>query len=285
MAKGSSPQQTTTHDLSPQQSEILGLAMPGVRNFAATVPQRYQGTTIAPFDPLQTQGQNQVLGAAGTQGTLATSGANANDFLLGNIWDPASNPNLQGAIDAAIRPVTQRYQTVVKPGLRDEFAGAGQVFGGSRRNIAEAQGARDYLNTTSDTASKVVQGQYENNLNAYIKGLALLPQTQAAQLTPGLTTSGVGDVRQGMAQKLLGQDVANFNYDQLAPFLQSKELLALLQGIPGGSTTTTANNPGTNPVTGALGGAASGAALGSMVMPGIGTAAGAGIGALLSFLK
>jgi hypothetical protein len=61
--------------------------------------------------------------------------------------------------------------------------------------------------------------------------------------------------------------------------------MSLLQGLPGGSTTSTSSGP-TQPsgFTRALGGAAQGASLGSMIMPGIGTAAGGLLGGLFSFL-
>lgn len=278
------PTQTSQYNLAPEQKQILDLAMPGVQKYAASVPQRYQGSTVAGFDPSQTAGQEQVLGSSGTQQSLAGSGAGASQTLLNNPWDPSRNPSLQGAVDAAVRPITEQYQNTVRPAIRDEFTGAGQVFGGSRRNIAEGNAANSYLRNVGDTSSKLVSDEYSNNLGAQVKALGLLPQTQQAQAIPGLTTSGVGDVRQGQAQSQLNANVSGYNYDQLAPFLQSKELLSLLQGIPGGSTTTTANTPRPNQAMSALGGAAAGASLGSMLGP-VGTAGGAGLGALLAFLR
>jgi hypothetical protein len=94
----------------------------------------------------------------------------------------------------------------------------------------------------------------------------------------------VGDVNQAMNQALINQKVGNFNYDQMAPFLQSQDIMSLLSGMPGGSTQTTASGPQKNMLTGTLGGAASGASLGSMFGP-MGTAAGAGIGALLPWIR
>ena len=290
MAKGSSqPTQTATTQsvLAPEQKQILDLAMPGISSFAASVPKRYQGSTVAGFTPEQLQGQQMALDAAGGgQSSLATSATDANNFLLTDIWNPSSNPGLQGAINAAVRPITENYQQVVRPALRDEFTGAGQQFGGSRRALAEGQAANAYMRNVGDTSSKIAQDQYSNNLAAYVRGLGLVPTTQQAAVAPAITTSGVGDVKQAMAQALLGEQVGNWNYDQLAPFLQSKELISLLTGIPGGSTTTTAqaNTPGQNKLSSALGGAASGAALGSAIFPGVGTAVGAGIGGLMGFL-
>ena len=116
-----------------------------------------------------------------------------------------------------------------------------------RRGIASGR-ASDAI---GDATSKLVSSAYDTNVNAQLKALGLLPSTQAAQTTGDLTTSNVGDVRQSMAQSLLGQDVSNFNYDQLAPFLQSKDIMSLLTGLPGGSTTTTGTAPATNPLTSA----------------------------------
>lgn len=275
------PTQTTSTQqvLSPEQQQIMQLAMPGIKQFAANVPQRYQGNTVAGFTDAQTQGQNMVLGSAGAQQGIADNAADTSNFYTsGDIWNPSSNPNLQGAIDASVRPITENYQQVVEPGLRDEFTGAGQEFGGSRRNIAEGNAANSYMRNVGDTASKVAESEYNTNVDAQLKALGLTPQTASLQTAPGVTTSGVGDVQQAMNQANIGANVSNFNYDQLAPFLQSQELMSLLQGLPGGGTTSTStgNNPGTNPGMSALGGAASGAALGGS----LGGPIGAGVGAL-----
>jgi hypothetical protein len=276
--------QTTKYELSPEQRELMSLAMPGIREFAAGgAPTRYPGETVAGFDPLQTAGQGQVLSAVGGMNTLAGSGAEANNFLLGDIWNPNTNPALQGAVDAAIRPITQQYQEVVRPALRDEFAGAGQQFGGSRRNLAEGSAAGKYMSQVGDTARTLVNDQYATNINAQLKALGLLPQTMQAQAMPGQVTSAVGDVRQSLAQEMLNSQVAGYNYDQLAPFLQSKEIMSLLAGIPGGQTTSTASVPQANKAMSSLGGAAAGASMGSMFGP-VGMGVGAVGGGLLPWL-
>lgn len=279
------PSQTTTFKPSKQQMELYNLAKPGILEWSATVPERYGGSTIAPFDPLQVAGQNLALGAAGSQAGLSEGAVNANQFLMGDIWNPASNPYLTGAIDAAVRPITQKYQEVVRPNIRDEFAQAGQQFGGSERIGAEARAGADYLSQVGDTSSKLVQDQYGNNLTAMLRALALAPQTQGTTLAPAQTVSGIGDIRQAFAQALLGEDVGNYYYDENAKYLQSKELLALMAGLPGGSVQSTANNPPQAPLwQRSLGGAASGASAGSMFGP-FGAVAGGGLGAILPFLS
>lgn len=287
MSGGSSQPSSTTNttkvELSPEQRQILQLAMPGVEQYAASVPQRYSGSTIAPQNANQIGGQNLALGAIPAQANLASNAASANNNLLTNIWDPSFNPNLQGAVDAAVRPINEQLTRTALPAIRGEAVTTGN-FGSSRQGIAEGMAIQGAQQATGDTASKLVQNQYQTNIEAQLKALGLMPTVQAAQLAPAMTMSGVGDVQQANEQALLNEEVGTFNYDQMAPFLQSQDLMSLLLGIPGGQTTSTgtAQNGGTNKMTGALGGAASGAALGTALMPGIGTGIGAGLGALFS---
>lgn len=276
--------QTTTQVLSPEQRQLMQLAMPGVTQFAASVPKRYGSSTVAGFDPSQVAGQEGALSSAGVQTDLARSGADTSNFWMSNApWLPQNNPALQGSIDAATRPIQQQLTESTLPAIRDSAERTGN-FGSSRQGIAEGVASGRASQAIGDASSKLVNENYQTNVNAQLKALGLLPQTTGVQTAGDVTTSGVGDVRQSMAQALLGEQVGNFNYDQLAPFLQSKEIMSLLSGLPGGSTQTVASGPQKNLLTGALGGAASGAALGSAIMPGIGTAAGAGIGALLPFI-
>lgn len=282
-SKPQQPTQTSTYNLAPEQRQILDMAMPGLRSFAATVPQRYQGSTVAGFDPSQVAGQEQVLSSVEGMNTLAGGGAEASNNLLSDPWNPAQNEILRKSVDAAVRPITENYQQVVRPAIRDEFQGAGQQFGGSRRGVAEGNAANAYMRNVGDTSAKLVGDQYATNIGAQLKALGLLPQTMQAQAMPGMTTSGVGDVRQALSQEMLNSNVAGWNYDQLAPFLQSKELISLLSSIPGASTTTTANVPQASTGQKALGGAMSGASMGSMFGP-MGMGIGAGVGGLMAFL-
>lgn len=295
MAKGEpdqpvkSSEATTKVNLSPEQEELLGLAMPAFKNFAAFTPERYKGSTVAGFDPMQTAGQEMALGATGSQKTLADNMANTvNFYTSGDIWNPASNSYLQGAVDAAVRPITQNLTEVQNPAIRGTSVTAG--YGGSRQGIAEGLASGRASQAIGDTSSKLVQNQYDTNIRAQLQAAGMVPTAQQAQLAPAATTSAVGDVRQALAQMLMNEQAGNFNLDQMiqiAPYLQAKDLLGVLQGIPGGSVTSnstgTATLPKSNPWTSALGGAATGASIGSAFGP-VGTGVGAVGGAVLPFL-
>lgn len=286
MSGGQSQPQTTstTYQLSPEQRQLMNLAMPGVTNFAANVPQRYQGQTIAGFDPYQVAGQEGALGSAGVQTNLARSGAGTSQsWLSPQALDVSNSPIVQGNIQAATRPIWDQLYEGALPQVRDSAERTGN-FGSSRQGIAEGVAIGKAAKAANDASAGIVSKAYDTNVDAQMKALGLLPQTTGIQTQGNLTTSAVGDTRQALQQAYLGQDVSNFNYDQMAPFLQSKEILSLLQGLPGGTNLSTASTPQRNPLTSALGGAAAGASLGSAIMPGAGTAAGAGLGALLSFI-
>lgn len=284
MGGGSQPQtQTTTQVLSPEQRQLMSLAMPGVTEFAAKVPERYQGSTIAGFDPSQTAGQEGALGSAGVQTGLARGGAGTSGYWMSpDALDITKQPGLQGNIEAATRPITQALTEQALPAIRSSAEQTGN-FGSSRQGIAEGLASGRASQAIGDATSGIVSKAYDTNVDAQLKALGLLPSTIGTQTTGDITTSNVGDVRQGMAQSLLGERVGNFSYDQLAPFLQSKEIMSLLTGLPGGSTTSTASAPQKNMLTSSLGGAASGASLGSMFGP-VGTGVGAVGGAILPWL-
>lgn len=298
------PTQNTTQNLSPQQQELLQLALPGIRQFAASVPKRYGGSTVAGFDPYQLAAQDSVVAASGKQQQLADAGSGAFNDVVNykpQLQTFDNKPRLDEAITAATRPIGQQLTETALPAIRGEAVQTG--YGGSRQGIAEGLASGRASQAEGDTASKLSFQAYDtdtrNQLQNYIANLTagqaavqsklaalgLLPTVQQAQTTPGSTLGAVGDVRQQQAQTELGADIAGFNYDQLAPFLQSKEIASLLQGLPGGSVTSTANNPN-SAITGTkvLGGAATGAALGAAVLPGVGAVPGAIGGALTPFV-
>lgn len=283
MAKGATPQtQTSTYTPNPYTQELLGLAMPNLQAFAANPPKLQEGSQIAGFDPLQTQGQNMVLGTtAGQQGVVGNAATGTNFLTSGDVLRPESNPALQGYIDAAVRPISENLTQLALPAIRSGATQAGQ-FGSSRHGIAEGLAIGKTNQAIGDTTSKIANTAYGQGLDAMQRGLALAPSTAQALTIPGVTTSGVGDVRQALAQALLGEGNQKYMYEQMLPLLVGRELAQIASGIPGGTTTAQASTPQKNPWSSAAGGALTGASLGSMFGP-IGTGVGALGGGLYGF--
>jgi len=277
--------------LSPEQQMLLNLGLGGFTKAIASPPERYQGNTVAGFTAPQISGQEMALAAAQNQGDIAKRATGTQDWYMGDIWNPGSNPSLQGAIDAAVRPVYQNLTDVTLPAIRGSFNSNPEGWGSSRQGIAEGIATRGASQAAADAASKIAEDEYRTNIQAQLQALGLTPMLQSAILTPSGVTSAVGDVQQAQQQQQINANVANWNYDQWLPYLMSKEALATVGSIPGG--TTVQNTQGTatgsvppppNPWQQALGTTMQGAAIGATVGGLPGAAIGGAGGALLPFI-
>lgn len=268
--------QTTT--FTPGGQSYFDLAQPFAQQFASAPPQMPDFPLVAGFDPAQIQGQEMALGAAsGPQTNIASNAATMAQFLSGDVLYPESNPALTGHINAAVRPITEQLTQNILPNIRNTAESTGN-FGSSRQGIAEGLASQGASRAVGDTTSRIASQAYGQGLDAFTKNLQLAPQTAALQTIPALTTSGVGDVRQALAQQMLGEQTQRFNWEQMLPLLMARELTGIGAAIPGGTSTTTATTAQPNKLMGGLGGALSGAMLGNMLFPGAGLFLGAGLG-------
>lgn len=282
---GSSGSTTTQVKFNPQQRELINSALPTATNFAQSGGvQLPDFSTIPGFNSIQQQGQQLGIDAAlGDLSNLASSGIGASSFLLdpANL-DPASNPFLQGTIDAAIRPLTQQFTESVLPGIRGEAITAGQL-GGSRQGVAEGIASRGFTDAIGDVTSGIAGQNFQQAQNRMLQALGLLPQTQSAVLAPSATLESIGGTQFGLEAAQLQEQYQRELQEQLAPYLAAKDVIGLATGLGAGtSTTTSGGSPGL--IGGGLGGAATGASIGSII-PGIGTGIGAGVGGIFGALS
>jgi len=278
------PTQASWYQPSKYETDLIDLAMPGIKSFAGQ-KLNYTGPGVADFDPTQLSAQQRLLGSIGAQEKLAKGGADAvNYWTQGDIWNPGVNQMLGKAQEAAVRPITENFLQQVMPTLRTgDIAGGG--YGGSRGRSQAAQATEQTARAVGDTSSKLVNELYRTNVEAQQRAMGMIPQMQQAQLAGGMTEGAVGDARQAMAQAKLkaGSDRATF--EQWAPFLQSQELMALMNAMPKGTNVSTANNPDQPSAwMKALGGGLAGGAAGASFGPWGALLGGLG-GAGLSFMR
>lgn len=250
MAKGAtSPQTQTTQVVNPNQAKLVKWAMPYAKEFATGGgPKLFDGSLVAGFDPLQTQGQEAVLGSTGAMGDIVGAAGTGNQFLAsGDVLRPESNPALRATIDASTRPIIENLMEQALPGIRGGAVTTGN-FGSSRQGIAEGLATGRAAQAVGDTAAKVATAGYNSGLGAMTDAQKNAATIAQAQSLPGQTTSAVGDVRQALAQALLGEQGQRFNYEQQLPLLMAKELMGLASGTPGGQIVTTASTPQANPI-------------------------------------
>ena len=270
---------TQVQELSPEQRQLLRPVIPIATQFAENPPQLFPRSGIVGFNPLEQQAQQQAIGLSGAQGALGQQGAGFSSFLMGPALDPRTNPGLQGAIDAATRPIVENLTQSILPNLRGEFSVLGQP-GSSRAGIAEGLATQGALRSIGDVTANVVNPAFQAGLDASTRALALLPQTQTGLLGGAGTLSDVGGAQRALEQALLSEEIARFGAEQTLPFQAAREVAQLAFGAPGGGATATVSGAGggVGSLQGAIGGAASGAAIGTALSPGIGTALGALLG-------
>lgn len=237
---------TTTQELSPEQQQLISLVIPTAEQIIKEPPTQFPGSAIAPFDPLQVQAQENVLQLAGPEGPLtqfSNQAQMAGQFLLGPVLFPESNPALQAAVDAAVRPLTENFQNVVLPGIRGEAITAGG-FGGSRQGIAEGLAAQGLTRSIGDVSAGIQANAFQQSLDAMVKALFAAPQTAQLPFTSPGAIEAVGAQRRALEQAQLSEEAQRFISEQLIPFATAQDVAALAFGLPGGQITSTSTLPG-----------------------------------------
>ena len=261
MSGGGTTSSTTTQQLSPEQQRILGIVTPVFESyFPADAPgtvsaTNYPGQTLAGRNPLESLGQQLTLGATGGIGGVGASAAQGTNVLAsGDVLDVMRNPGLQGAINAATRPITESFGQTILPNIRDEAILAGG-YGGNRQGIAEGMASQAYLHQIGDTTSGLVNQAYQGGLDAMTKGIALAPGAQQGLLAPGAAVAGVGAQERAFEQASIDDAVRRFYQEQFLPLMLAQQVAGTALGFPGGTTVTTSEGGGTSGLQGALGGA------------------------------
>ncbi len=234
-------QQTTQQILSPEQQQLLNMAMPFASKYAQNQPTLPTGSSVAGFTDPQKTGQAQTLGAAGPGGELsqeAKNAAGAQSFLTsGASLSPDANPGLRAAIAGAVRPIEQNFSENIEPAIREGGVGVGQ-FGGGREGALEGIATQAEQQAIGSTAGSMESANFQNSLDQMTRAMGLTPTVQQASLEPGAATSSVGDVQQQLEQQQLTEAFNKFMFPQTQPLSTAESLSSIASGIPGGGSTT-----------------------------------------------
>jgi len=290
----SSPPPTTTQtskvELSPEQQKLMNLALPGIEKYASTPLEQYQGSAVAGFNPNEVAAQNQYVGqTATTGGDLAARAAGAQTQLLDPSFmlDPANNQYVRNAMDANADVLTRALTEQALPAVAQGATQAGGMYSGgsSREGIAQGQAIGRTATAIGESNTGMLSDAYRTGMSGIQGALQNNSNVQAQQLFAPDVLASVGGQQRALEQAKLDEEVNKFYTAQALPFVQSRDIMSLLAGMPGATNVSTATGAvqQTNKVTGALGGMASGAAIGS-ILPGVGTGIGAGVGLLASIL-
>lgn len=201
-------------------------------------PEYFPYSTVAPLAPAETEAQQSLLNyAGGAASDTAAAALDTQNFLLGDVLYPESNPALTGYIEGAIDPVFERLEEVTLPTIRSGARVAGGQ-GGTRQALAEGtaidRATEDALQASSEIASK----GYDSGLEALTEGLALAPTTLYETGTaPAIIASDVGGQQREYGEALLEDAISRYNYGETSPYTALDEF-AKIVGSPVGSTST-----------------------------------------------
>lgn len=274
----------------------------------------YTGQTVAGLNSTQ-YGAMDAIAKRATQGTPEQSaGRRELTGTLGggylghqsavNPYASDANPYLQKNIDAAQGDVMRNFNTIAAPSYGTANARSGS-FGNAGLAMVENEGRRgvadelgrissgmrmaDY-NRRGDLTESAVnrnEGAYQSERNRMQGALGMVPGFANMDYQDAQALMGVGDRLQGQTQAGLDDQFDRFNEARNYPQQQLDVLSRLFGNQSTGQTTNQQlpKQPGTNKAAGAIGGGLAGAQMGSMIMPGMGTAVGGGLGALMGLLS
>lgn len=246
-----------------------------------------------------------------TNPTFNQSNGYLSSILSGSQLNPFTSPGFSNVVNGTLASVIPQTSASFINGGRADSGLAQAAQTAAATNAVGSLANQNYLGEQQlqNSAAQTASGNQATALNAtenagglasnnlltqqgnQIKGDALAPsvdQAQLGDLGAGLTAEGQV---QSNSQNALNAAVANWNYNQQLPFSMLGQFQNYVGGTGyGGSTTGQSTTPyyentGSNLLSGGLGGAALGSGLGSLfgLSSGTGAGLGAGLGALLAF--
>lgn len=210
-------------------------------------PQYYPGQNYVGPSAATQQGWNSAMGAAGNMNSLLGMSAPAYQSML-SAPDVENNKYAQGAIRAAMNPISENLMQNVLPGIQDQAYRSG-AYGGTKMEQIEGDAIKKATSQMGDTASQMALGVYNSGLNSQSAAMGMLPQLMQSLAMPSSIYSGVGKSQEGYDTTAQKADMERWNYNQNQPYDLLNWYSNLLNGMAGFGTKTTsssANNPMAN---------------------------------------
>ncbi len=151
--------------------------------------------------------------------------------LSGQFLSPESNPFLQSTIEAAQRPLLEKFSDITLPNLTSAFTAAGQRTGpggSSAFDKARAIESRGLFNALGDIATKLAGENFQKERARQVQAV-----TQAGQLS----TQEINSTIQGLQAVALPRLIEQFGIDKGLEEFNSRidvvlKAIALAQNLP-----------------------------------------------------
>ena len=253
---------------SESSSEPWGALKPYLKDYYQQAQDAYNATGKDPFggtlDPgasaATLQAQQQQLALAGTLGGVGNNVMQlGQDQAAGKFLDINNNQYAQGAINAAIDPVQQRYQEQVIPQMQSA-AIAGGAYGGDREAILSAQAGQGFAREAQNTSAQMAGDFYNRERVLQQNSPALIQSGVGLNSLQSQLTGQVGQSQEFYKQQALNELFRQHNDQQNAPWNGMQQYGSALNS--GSNFYNNTSSPGSQ---GALMGGMQGAAGGAMM--------------------
>ena len=207
------------------------------RLYRSPGPGYFPNSTVALLSP-ERELALRAQAARAMQGSPLTGygGQELARLLNGNYLN--ANPYLQGAIDAASQGATRNYLSAVVPGIDSSFSLAGR-YGSGAHVAAQDNAQRALAGELGGIAGNLAYQNYGAERANMMNALNLAPQFAMQDYADVAQLDAVGRAREAMAQALINDQIARWNFAQQQPLEKLQQYAGLVQGNYGGTTTTT----------------------------------------------
>jgi hypothetical protein len=192
-------------DLSPMLQGALGPALSFLGGEIASPQSLPSNLLTQGLTPQQMATMGLATQAGMTPPILETDVTRAYQDLLGG----GINPWINQAIETAQRPITQQYQEQVQPQLRDIAVRGGHLRGSVREDL-EQRGARDYLQTLGDVATRTAVPLFEHARSLMAQAAPGAGQFGQAPFNRLAQLLQLQDLPRSLGEQALGQQRADF---------------------------------------------------------------------------
>jgi hypothetical protein len=256
MGKGQNNQQTQVtkaEPWAPIQPYLKGAFGDAQSIYKQGAPGFFPGQTVAGQSGYTTQAyQNMANRAMQGNPLMGQAGGEVSKMLSGAYLDPNNNPGFQGALSAAVRPITDAFRDEVMPGIDSSFSSAGRYGSGLQRE-AYSDANQDLARGIGDVSSNMAFNNYGMERGNMMNALGMAPGFAANDYKD---ISMLGLAGQGMdeyQQRIIDAERERYDYNANKDMSWLSNYVGLLGGAPPPSTTGTVTTPAPNPWATALG--------------------------------
>lgn len=250
MGKGSNDKTTSTAKADPWgpiKPYLTGAFKDAESVYRQGAPGFFPGQTVADMSGY-TQNALDAMASRAASGNpvMGQAGGEVGKILSGAYLDPNTNPGFQGALSAAVRPITDAFSGEIMPGIDSSFSAAGRYGSGAQReayNDANTALARSIGDVSSNMAFNNYGAERGNMMTALglAPGLAANDYKDISML--GLAGQGYDDYN----QRLIDAERERYNYEANKDMSWLGNYIGLLGGAPPPTTTSTTKTPAPSP--------------------------------------